>query len=441
MVGTNMAELIRLLDLRGQVISADLVAQELPRAAIDIDSALEEIRPLVAQIRAGGAQALLAIAQKFDGIDINPIKVTSEELASALSSLEPSLRTSLEVAIERVRKVTEQAKPKSFTTDLADGAQVQQRYQPIDSVGLYVPGGKAVYPSSVIMNVVPAQVAGVKKLAIATPGQKEFGGRAHPTVLATAALLGVEDVYVIGGPSAVIAFAYGIPEIGLEPVNLVTGPGNLYVAAAKRLLRGVIAIDSEAGPTEIMVIADSSANPDFVAADLISQAEHDEFAAAVLLTDSLEFAEKVSSAMASQAAGTSNQARVLAALAGQQSAIVLVSDLAQAAEIADFYATEHLELQTRSNEQLLGQISNAGAIFVGDFSPVSLGDYLAGSNHVLPTGGQARFGSGLGVHTFLRPQQVIKYSESALSEVANNVVAIADSEGLKAHGDAIRIRF
>ncbi len=441
MAETNMAELIRLLDLRGQVISADLVAQELPRAAIDIDSALEEIRPLVAQIRAGGAQALLAIAQKFDGIDINPIKVTSEELASALRSLEPSLRASLEVAIERVRKVTEQAKPKSFTTELADGAQVQQRYQPIDSVGLYVPGGKAVYPSSVIMNVVPAQVAGVKKLAIATPGQKEFGGRAHPTVLATAALLGVEDVYVIGGPSAVIAFAYGIPEIGLEPVNLVTGPGNLYVAAAKRLLRGVIAIDSEAGPTEVMVIADSSANPDFVAADLISQAEHDEFAAAVLLTDSLEFAEKVRSAMASQAAGTSNQARVLAALSGQQSAIVLVSDLAQAAEIADFYATEHLELQTRSNEQLLGQISNAGAIFVGDFSPVSLGDYLAGSNHVLPTGGQARFGSGLGVHTFLRPQQVIKYSESALSEVANNVVAIADSEGLQAHGDAIRIRF
>lgn len=436
-----MAELIRLLDLRGQVISADLVAQELPRAAIDIDSALEEIRPLVAQIRAGGAQALLAIAQKFDGIDINPIKVASEELASALRSLEPSLRASLEVAIERVRKVTEQAKPKSFTTELADGAQVQQRYQPIDSVGLYVPGGKAVYPSSVIMNVVPAQVAGVKKLAIATPGQKEFGGRAHPTVLATAALLGVEDVYVIGGPSAVIAFAYGIPEIGLEPVNLVTGPGNLYVAAAKRLLRGVIAIDSEAGPTEVMVIADSSANPDFVAADLISQAEHDEFAAAVLLTDSLEFAEKVSSAMTSQAAGTSNQARVLTALSGQQSAIVLVFDLAQAAEIADFYATEHLELQTRSNEHLLGQISNAGAIFVGDFSPVSLGDYLAGSNHVLPTGGQARFGSGLGVHTFLRPQQVIKYSESALSEVANNVVAIADSEGLQAHGDAIRIRF
>ena len=436
-----MAELIRLLDLSGQVISADLVAKELPRAAIDIDSALEEIRPLVEQIRTDGAQALVAIAQKFDGIDINPIKVAAEELANALSSLEPSLRTSLEVAIDRVRKVTEQAKPQAFTNELADGAQVHQRYQPVDSVGLYVPGGKAVYPSSVIMNVVPAQVAGVKKLAIATPGQKEFGGRPHPTVLATAALLGVEDVYVIGGPAAVIAFAYGIPEIGLEPVNLVTGPGNLYVAAAKRLLRGVIAIDSEAGPTEVMVIADSAANPEFVAADLISQAEHDEFAAAVLITDSLDFAEQVRKAISNQVVGTSNQTRVLASLSGQQSAVVLVSDLTQGAQIANFYATEHLELQTASNDELLAQISNAGAIFVGDFSPVSLGDYLAGSNHVLPTGGQARFGSGLGVHTFLRPQQVIKYSESALSEVADNVVAIADSEGLQAHGDAIRIRF
>jgi len=441
MAGTKMAELIRLLDLSGQVISADLVAKELPRAAIDIDSALEEIRPLVEQIRTDGAQALVAIAQKFDGIDINPIKVAAEELANALSSLEPSLRTSLEVAIDRVRKVTEQAKPQAFTNELADGAQVHQRYQPVDSVGLYVPGGKAVYPSSVIMNVVPAQVAGVKKLAIATPGQKEFGGRPHPTVLATAALLGVEDVYVIGGPAAVIAFAYGIPEIGLEPVNLVTGPGNLYVAAAKRLLRGVIAIDSEAGPTEVMVIADSAANPEFVAADLISQAEHDEFAAAVLITDSLDFAEQVRKAISNQVVGTSNQTRVLASLSGQQSAVVLVSDLTQGAQIANFYATEHLELQTASNDELLAQISNAGAIFVGDFSPVSLGDYLAGSNHVLPTGGQARFGSGLGVHTFLRPQQVIKYSESALSEVADNVVAIADSEGLQAHGDAIRIRF
>ena len=436
-----MANVIRLLDLRGQVISAEVVARELPRAAIDMAAAVEDVRPLVSQIRNEGASALVELAKKFDGIDINPIKVTSDELSQALNALDLDLKASLEIAIDRVRRVSELGKPKGFSAELAAGAVVQQRYQPIDSVGLYVPGGKAVYPSSVIMNVVPAQVAGVKKLAIATPGQKEFWGRAHPIVLATAALLGVQDVYVIGGPAAVIAFAYGIPEIGLEPVDLVTGPGNLYVAAAKRLLRGVLAIDSEAGPTEVMVIADSTAKAEFVAADLISQAEHDELAAAVLITDSDEFAQKVLDSVAEQVVNTSNKDRVLAAFSGQQSAVVLVDDLNQAAEIANFYATEHLELQTGSNDELLGKISNAGAIFIGDFSPVSLGDYLAGSNHVLPTGGQARFGSGLGVHTFLRPQQVIKYSESALSEVANNVVAIADSEGLKAHGDAIRIRF
>lgn len=436
-----MANIIRLLDLRGQVISAEVVARELPRAAIDMAAAVEDVRPLVSQIRNEGASALVELAKKFDGIEINPIKVTSDELSQALNALDPDLKASLEIAIDRVRKVSELGKPKGFSAELAAGAVVQQRYQPIDSVGLYVPGGKAVYPSSVIMNVVPAQVAGVKKLAIATPGQKEFGGRAHPIVLATASLLGVQDVYVIGGPAAVIAFAYGIPGIGLDPVDLVTGPGNLYVAAAKRLLRGVIAIDSEAGPTEVMVIADSTAKPEFVAADLISQAEHDELAAAVLITDSDEFAQKVMNSLAEQVVNTSNKDRVLAAFSGQQSAVVLVDDLNQAAEIANFYATEHLELQTASNDELLGKISNAGAIFIGDFSPVSLGDYLAGSNHVLPTGGQARFGSGLGVHTFLRPQQVIKYSESALSEVANNVVAIADSEGLQAHGDAIRIRF
>jgi len=441
MAGTNMANIIRLLDLRGQVISAEVVAKELPRAAIDMAAAVEDVRPLVSQIRNEGASALVELAKKFDGIDINPIKVTSDELSQALNVLDLDLKASLEIAIDRVRRVSELGKPKGFSAELAAGAVVQQRYQPIDSVGLYVPGGKAVYPSSVIMNVVPAQVAGVKQLAIATPGQKEFGGRAHPIVLATAALLGVQDVYVIGGPAAVIAFAYGIPEIGLEPVDLVTGPGNLYVAAAKRLLRGVIAIDSEAGPTEVMVIADSTAKAEFVAADLISQAEHDELAAAVLITDSADFAQKVLDSVAEQVVNTSNKERVLAAFSGQQSAVVLVDDLNQAAEIANFYATEHLELQTASNDELLGKISNAGAIFIGDFSPVSLGDYLAGSNHVLPTGGQARFGSGLGVHTFLRPQQVIKYSESALSEVANNVVAIADSEGLQAHGDAIRIRF
>ena len=433
--------MIRFLDLRGKEISAAQIEREIPRASLDLAEAIEIIRPLVERIKINGAAAIQAIAQEIDGIDISPIRVSEQELAEALENLEGELRASLEVAIERVRKVSLDSRPTNFESTLAAGAQVSQRWQPIDSVGLYVPGGKAVYPSSVIMNVVPAQVSGVKQIAIATPGQLAFGGRPHPTVLATAALLGVEDVFTIGGPAAVIAFAYGVPEIGLEPVQLVTGPGNVYVAAAKRMLRGVIAIDSEAGPTEIMIVADNSANPEYLAADLISQAEHDEQAAAVLVTDSSELIDKVLVAIEQQVADSANKPRIIEALAGQQSALVLVGDLNDAVKVANFYATEHLSVQTSKNSELLGHITNAGAIFLGNYSPVSLGDYLAGSNHVLPTGGQAKFGSGLGVHTFLRAQQVIEYTESALSEVANNVVSIANSEGLEAHGEAIKIRF
>jgi len=436
-----LSELIRFLDLRDQVISAAQIEQELPRAAMDLSTAIEVIRPLIERIRTTGASAIEEIASEIDGIDVSPIRVSEIELSTALAELDGELKASLEVAIERVKKVSIASKPQDFSTSLAVGANVSQRWQPLDSVGLYVPGGKAVYPSSVIMNVVPALVAGVNQIAIATPGQAAFGGRPHPTVLATAALLGVKDVYTIGGPAAVIAFAYGVPEIGLKPVQLVTGPGNVYVAAAKRLLRGVIAIDSEAGPTEIMIIADSSANAAYVAADLISQAEHDEQAAAILITDSSELIEKVRLQIELQVAKSANKSRILEALAGQQSALVLVSNLADAVLVANIYATEHLSIQTSQNAALAKDISNAGAIFLGSYSPVSLGDYLAGSNHVLPTGGQAKFGSGLGVHTFLRAQQVVEYSESALSEVANNVVSIANSEGLEAHGEAIKIRF
>jgi len=436
-----LSEVIGFIDLSAKSITAELVKSDLPRALLNLDNAVDSIRSLVEKIRINGVSAIQEIALELDGIDITPVRVSELELSRALMELDPHLRSSLELAISRVREVSQAAMPVSFEVELATGATVAQRWQPIDSVGLYVPGGKAVYPSSVIMNVVPAQVAGVPKLAIATPGQADFGGRPHPTVLATAALLGIKDVFTIGGPAAVAAFAFGIPEIGLEPVNLVTGPGNLYVAAAKRLLRGVIAIDSEAGPSEIMVIADNSADPSYVAADLISQAEHDENAAAVLVTDSIELIQQVRTCLEEQISISVNKKRIIEALSGRQSALVLVSDLSTAATLANLYATEHLSLQTTMNEELLGQISNAGAIFLGSFSPVSLGDYLAGSNHVLPTGGQASSSSGLGVHTFLRPQQVIQYSESALSEVASNVVAIADSEGLEAHGEAIKIRF
>jgi histidinol dehydrogenase len=436
-----MSEKIRVIDLSGQEITRELVTLELPRASIDVNSAIESIRPLVHDIKTSGAAPIIEIAKEIDGIDIEPIKVSEDELQDALISLDPEIKVAFEIAIERVRRVSEANLPKTTSLQLAKGAEVSQRWVAIESVGLYVPGGKAVYPSSVVMNVVPAQVAGVKHISIATPGQKAFAGRPHPTVLATAALLNISDVYVIGGPAAIAAFAYGIQEIGLSPVDLVTGPGNVYVAAAKRLLNGTVAIDSEAGPTEIMVLADDSANPKYVAADLISQAEHDELAAAVLVTDSESLISDILAEIENQIVHCKNRDRVLAALNGRQSALVLVSGIQDAVTLANFYATEHLSIQARDSHSLSELIHNAGAIFIGPYSPVSLGDYLAGSNHVLPTGGQARFSSGLGVHTFLKAQQVINYSENGLSEVANSVIALANQENLQAHGDAIKARF
>jgi histidinol dehydrogenase len=331
--------------------------------------------------------------------------------------------------------------PKSTSVELASGASVHQRWQPVDSVGLYVPGGKAVYPSSVIMNVVPAQVAGVTRMVIATPGQAACAGRPHPTVLATAKLLGVTEVYAIGGPAAVAAFAYGVESLNLLPVSLVSGPGNIYVAAAKRSLRGTIGIDSEAGTTEILVLADQTADARLIAFDLVSQAEHDEAAAAVLVTDSQQLAQDVLGALEDVVAGTDNRERVKTALDGIQSAVVLVDDISAAITFANFYATEHLEIHTANPSEDAKEISNAGAIFLGQYSPVSLGDYLAGSNHVLPTGQQAKFGAGLGVHTFLRAQQIIDYNKDALAEVSSQVQVFAEAEGLSAHGDAVAARF
>ena len=435
-----MVQILRLVDLRQKSFDSALINALVPRASINIESAVVAIAPILSQVASDGLRSVVEITKERDGFDPQPLWVTENEFDEALATLQPELRNAIETAIARVSKVSQANLPHATSVSLDEGAQVSQRWVPIDSVGLYVPGGKAVYPSSVVMNVVPAQVAGVKELVIATPGQAAFGGRPHPTVLATAALLGVRRVLNIGGPAAIAALAHGISEIGLTPVAMVTGPGNIYVAAAKRALRGLIGIDSEAGTTEILVIADESANPSFVAADLISQAEHDEAAASVLVTDSESFATAVQEQLAVQLANTAHRDRVQSALSGQQSAVVLVDDLAAAVKFANGYATEHLELHTDSNRQLLEGISNAGAIFVGAFSPVSLGDYLAGSNHVLPTGQQAKFGAGLGVHTFLRAQQIVHYSEQALSKVALQVDTFAKAEGLSAHGDAITIR-
>ena len=432
---------MRLVDLRGQTLTATVVNAAVPRAELNISLAVEQIKPLLDDVRDRGELELVDVALKFDKIDPRPFLVSPTELAEAERTLEPGLRAAILESIERVQKVAKANLPVAKSTKLADGAVVHQRWQPVESVGLYVPGGKAVYPSSVIMNVVPAQVAGVGRLALASPAQVEFGGRPHPTVLAAAQLLGITEVYSIGGPAAIAAFAYGVESIGLEPVDLVTGPGNIFVAAAKRALRGRIGIDSEAGTTEILVLADDTADARLIAFDLVSQAEHDEAAAAVLVTHSKQLAEDVLSALDAVVEGTANASRVNAALAGQQSAIVLVDDLAAGRKFANHYATEHLEIHTENPQQDASLISNAGAIFLGKYSPVSLGDYMAGSNHVLPTGEQARFGSGLGVHTFLRAQQLVDYNQDALSAVAEKVRNFADAEGLPGHGDAIVARF
>lgn len=436
-----MNEYLRVLDLRSGVPASAELNKLLPRAALSIEGALAQIQPLLSEVRDAGESALLATALKFDGFDPRPFAVSAEELRAALEGLKPSLRDALSESISRVKQVSLDNLPKTVTSRLALGAEVHQRWQPVDSVGLYVPGGKAVYPSSVVMNVVPAQVAGVKRLAIFTPGQAEFAGRPHPTVLAAAAMLGVTEVYNIGGPAAIAAAAYGVASIGLEPVAMVTGPGNVFVTAAKRALRGTVGIDSEAGTTEILIIADEHANPDFVAADLLSQAEHDEAASAVLVTDSEKLAAAVQVALTKRLAVTKHSARATVALQGQQSAIVLVSDLNDAAEVANAFATEHLELQVADPQELLKQISNAGAIFLGAYSPVSLGDYMAGSNHVLPVNQQSKFGAGLSVHTFLRAQQIVEYSKAGLEDAAAMVDALANEEGLPAHFEAIQARF
>ena len=433
--------MIQTIDLRGtRPTPAELLAA-VPRALTDVTSASAVAAELIDDVRARGEAALLDQAERLDRVRPDQVRVPASHIAEALAGLEPAVRTAIEETIRRVRLASAAQVPPRIDTTIAEGAVITQRWQPINRVGLYVPGGKAVYPSSVVMNVVPAQVAGVSSIALASPPQSNFGGRVHPTILAVAGLLGVDEIYAMGGAGAIGAFAYGVPGIGLDPVQLVTGPGNVYVAAAKRLVRGQAGIDAEAGPTDILVIADDAADPALVAADLISQAEHDELAAAVLVTDSTVLAAAVEARLADLAAHTTHRERVTAALSGRQSAIVLVDDLAAAAAFSNAFGPEHLEIQTENPDAVLRLIENAGAIFLGPHSPVSLGDYAAGSNHVLPTGGQARFSSGLGAYTFLRPQQVVRYSREALRAVAGHIAALSGAEALPAHGDAVTARF
>jgi histidinol dehydrogenase len=431
--------MLRTIDLRGRKMTPTELLAAVPRASAARDEALATAARIVHDVATRGEDALREQAARFDGVEGHDIRVPQHHLDEALASLEPAVRDALEEAISRVRRASAAQVPPDIVTELAPGARVEQRWRPVQRVGVYVPGGKAVYPSSVVMNVVPAQVAGVQHVALASPPQRDQGGRVHPVILAAARLLGVAEVYAMGGAGAIGAYAYGIPALGLDRVDVISGPGNNFVALAKRVVAGVVGTDSEAGATEILIVADDSADPRLVAADLISQAEHDEQAAAVLVTPSVALAEAVAAEVTARAASTLHATRIGQALAGPQSAIVLVDDLAAATAFSNAYAPEHLELHL--SRPVVDDFVNAGAVFVGDHTPVSLGDYLAGSNHVLPTGGQARYASGLSASTFLRPQQVIEYDRDALSAVHAGIVALSSAEVLPAHGEAVTARF
>ncbi|WP_234865076.1 histidinol dehydrogenase [Sinomonas albida] len=440
----------RTIDLRGRSLSLAELRAVVPRLEPEQGSAVEDaVHGIISDVRSGGFAALSLLAEKFDGVTQRHPRVPAEAIAGALGTLDPAVRAALEESIRRARLFAAAQLPEDVTVRPGDGAVVTQRWVPVHRVGLYVPGGLAVYPSSVVMNVVPAQAAGVGSIALASPPQKDNGGLPHPTILAAAALLGIDEVYAIGGAQAVVAFAYGIPSgsdsagvlPAIEPTDVVTGPGNIFVATAKRLVKGVVGIDAEAGPTEIAILADATARPELVAADLVSQAEHDTRAGSVLITDSPELIEAVRECLADQAERTKHRDRVLTALSGRQSGAVLVDDVDSGVAVCDAYAAEHLEVMTEDAAAVAARVRNAGAIFVGDYSPVSLGDYTAGSNHVLPTSGTAAFSSGLNVGTFLKAIQVVDYSSSALSAVAPHIRSLADAEDLPAHGDAVDRRF
>jgi len=432
--------MIRRVDLRGRKASEVLDYRALvPRAAFDVEHAVDVVRPICDDVRHRGDEAIRAYGEKFDGVVVESLRVPRPALDEALAGLDPEVRAAFAESIRRVRAVSEDERGADVVSEPAPGGRVTQRLVPVSRVGLYVPGGLAPLASSVVMNVVPAQVAGVGSLAVASPPQREFGGLPHPTVLAVCALLGVDEVYAMGGAQAIAGFAYGFD--GCPKVDLVSGPGNIYVVAAKRLLKGVVGIDAEAGPTEIAILADDTADPEHVAADLISQAEHDPMAASVLVTPSETLADAVAAALPGQVAATRHSERITTALGGEQSGIVLVDDLEQGTEVVNAYAAEHLEIQTEDAAERALRITNAGAIFIGPWAPVSLGDYCAGSNHVLPTAGCACHSSGLSVRSFLKAVHVVDYTREALADVAGHVVALAHAEDLPAHGAAVSVRF
>ncbi len=429
------------IDLRGKApgrMPAAELARLLPRAALDIAAAVDQVRPVCEDVRLRGDAAVRDYTARFDGVDLAVgTRVSDAALADALAALDPDVRTALTEAARRARLVHRAQLPAETWTAVAPGSTVTERYVPVRRAGVYVPGGLVAYPSSVLMNVIPAQVAGVAEIAVASPPRPEHGGLPHPAVLAACALLGITEVHAVGGAQAIAMLGYGTADC--PPADVISGPGNVYVAAAKRVLRERVGIDAEAGPTEIAIVADDGAEASFVAADLIAQAEHDPLAACLLITTSAALADRVDIELAKEVPRARHAERVRAALAGQ-SACVIVDDADAALAVADAWAPEHLEIQAADAAILARRVRNAGAVFVGPWAPVSLGDYLAGSNHVLPTGGTARYTGGLSVGTFLRCVHVVECDQAALAAVAPHIDALGGAEDLAAHVQAVRVR-
>lgn len=454
--GASPGPVMRTIDLRGRELSWAELRAVVPRQSTGTRQDAEDtVSAILTQVRERGVAALREYAARFDRVEQGRLRVDPREIRRAVEELDPQVRRALESAIERCRVFAAAQRPADAQIEVAPGARLLHRWTPVQRVGLYVPGGLAVYPSSVVMNVVPAQAAGVESIVVCTPPQAEFDGLPHPTILAAAGLLGVDEVWAVGGAQALAAMAYGVTDDGaalgaadgagdwhdvLEPVHTITGPGNLFVATAKRQLRSVVGVDAEAGTTEIAVIADETAQPRYVAADLISQAEHDPLAGSVLITHSEDTARAVAAQIAELAVEAHHAERIRTALEGEQSGVVLTQDLEASIAVADAYAAEHLEIHTADARQVAARVRNAGAIFVGPYSPVPLGDYAAGSNHVLPTGGSAVHAQGLCTTSFMKAVQVIEYDREALREIAPAVAALSAAEDLPGHGVAVAVR-
>jgi histidinol dehydrogenase len=399
------------------------------------DDVEEAVRGIIADVRANGDRALIELTKKFDGVDLGQsLRVSTDEIANAAADCDRGALDALRLAHDRIEAYHRRQMPKDDRFIDPLGVELGHRWSAIEAVGLYVPGGSAAYPSSVLMNAVPAKVAGVPRLVMVVPSP---GGKLNPLVLAAASLAGIHEIYRIGGAQAVAALTYGTATV--KPVAKIVGPGNAYVAAAKRLVFGAIGIDMIAGPSEVLILADSSSNPDWIAADLLAQAEHDAAAQAILITDDAALAESVEKAVAAQLA-TLPRGSIAGASWREFGAILLVRDLDEAIPLVDALAPEHLEIETADAERLAGKIRNAGAIFVGAHTPEAIGDYVAGSNHVLPTARSARFSSGLGVLDFMKRTSILKCGPEQLAALGPAAIALGHAEGLDAHARSVAIR-